>query len=182
MCIWLKTVFLDNIKIQPMKSIKLLCTFTMLCALLSCSKDDDRTRNVAGTYNLTAVNAPRPVDFNKDGTASINLMQESGCYANSFIELRPDGTFTYKYNYVFFLSTTGCYTEETTGIWQYKGNTITLTNPTAENEAMGSMQYTLQGNTLSITQDSSYPGYDSDGEPIFIEGRVETVYEKFMEE
>jgi len=161
-----------------MKFLKLLFPILSVLIIAACSEDDNKTADVSGLYNLTAVNAPRPVDYNRDGTASLNLMQESNCYLNSFIDLRSDGTFTYKYNYVFFLSDTGCYTEDITGIWQYKGNTITLTNPTAADESSATMQYTLQDNILSIIQESSYPGYDSDGFPIFIEGQVETVYGK----
>lgn len=163
-----------------MKIIKLLFAIILFITALSCT-DDDNKKDISGIYKLTAVNAPRATDFNKDGTPSINLMDESNCYQSSFIELRQDGTFNSKYNYVFFFSSSGCYTEEIKGIWNQKGNTITLTNPLAPDETTGAVQYNLEGNILSLTQASSYPGYDIDGEPVFIEGMVEKVYEKAEE-
>ncbi|MCR5863328.1 hypothetical protein LRS05_14905 [Flavobacterium sp. J372] len=53
----------------------------------ACSDDDDQQTNVSveGNWKLTGFTLDEPVDFNQDGTATANLIGETGCYTNSGI-------------------------------------------------------------------------------------------------
>ncbi|MXN91864.1 hypothetical protein GR160_11585 [Flavobacterium sp. Sd200] len=53
---------------------------------LSCSGDDDNDNvSLTGTWKLTSATLPEAVDFNNDGTASTDVMTETGCLNNSTI-------------------------------------------------------------------------------------------------
>jgi hypothetical protein len=59
----------------------------------ACSDDDGQQANVSveGTWKLTGFTLDEPVDFNNNGTASANLITETGCYNNSGIVFAGNG-------------------------------------------------------------------------------------------
>jgi len=59
----------------------------------ACSDDDDQQTNVSveGNWKLTGFTLDEPVDFNQDGTATANLIGETGCYTNSGIVFSGTG-------------------------------------------------------------------------------------------
>ncbi|MGV3460378.1 MAG: lipocalin family protein [Flavobacterium sp.] len=61
--------------------------------LVSCGDDDSAVANVAieGNWKLTGFTLDEPVDFNQDGTASVNLIGETGCYTDSGIVFSGTG-------------------------------------------------------------------------------------------
>lgn len=61
--------------------------------ILSCSKSDSNTSSsIDGTYKITSFTTYDPIDGNNDGNATRNYIDETGCYDNSTIILKPDNT------------------------------------------------------------------------------------------
>jgi len=71
-------------------------------SLLSCSDCDEEIPNenaeFAATYRISSWISPASADLNSDGVESQNLLEESTCYGESRIELKPDGTFLQSYS------------------------------------------------------------------------------------
>lgn len=64
-------------------------------AMTACSSDDDSSdagASVEGNWKMTALNTENPYDLNGDGTASRNLMLETGCYQNELMLFSADGS------------------------------------------------------------------------------------------
>jgi len=120
-----------------MKNVKFLMMVMAGClAFSSCDNDDDNnnsnTTGYAGTYNMTAWNAPVAMDFDGNGTTSTNFMTETNCYNNSKIILNSNGTYTMTYNALGITGTTaGCAASQaTSGTWTRSGNNIVTTSTT----------------------------------------------------
>lgn len=82
-----------NIKIDKMK--KFFGILFIAFAFTACSSDDDAnnvTPSVAGTWKMTAFNMENAYDLNGDGNASINLMDETGCYQNELMVFNADSS------------------------------------------------------------------------------------------
>jgi hypothetical protein len=163
-----------------MKIFRLLVFTTALAGLSACSDDDSSSNSnaaVAGTYNLTMVIAPEPVDFDKNTVSSLNLMMESPCYSGSKIILNDNGTFAANYSSVFFASDTGCITDQSSGTWAVEGDDLILTNTLLEPSS--STEYVLNDDTITLTMiNASYPNRDEQGEPVYSTGTVTLTYTK----
>jgi hypothetical protein len=164
-----------------MKMKKIFLPVLLIAGLLaSCSDDDDNNNDnadLAGTYNLTSVMAPMAVDYNMDEIASQNLMEESPCYMDSYITLNANKTFTSEYNYVLFVSSTGCDTEPGEGTWDEEDGQLVLTNNIIEPSI--EITYTINNDELLLTmQNAPYPDRDENNEPVYNNGTVILTYTK----
>jgi hypothetical protein len=169
-----------------MKKFKFFLLAAAGCFVLACddTEGDDNSRSeVAGTYNLTAFNAPMSVDFDADGTSSSNLLNESDCFDNSKLVLNADGTFTLTDNAVTINGTTAsCGSQTTTGIWGRSGNTLT-TGSGPGNGVMTNYMYVSESGSSSATitrtiADGNYPSLNGSGDPQWSVGTVNMVYTK----
>lgn len=64
-------------------------------AMMSCSDDDNENVALTGTWKLTGFTLDQGVDLNNDGTASSNLITESGCYNNSTVVFGSSNSATF---------------------------------------------------------------------------------------
>ncbi|MCO6148877.1 hypothetical protein [Flavobacterium sp. NRK1] len=178
-----------------MKKIKfnvLLCSLAIAgLTFTSCSDDDsngtsDDTR-IEGTYNLEEVNTAASTDFDEDGDAHINQMEESSCYNSGKIILNSDNTFEYTVVGILIdngeagcaesYTVNGVYTAEPAS--NPSNALITLTY--SRNGETITRQFTKIGDELSWNDDtilSAYPDRDSEGTAIMTPGSVEYVYER----
>lgn len=74
--------------------VKITLSIAMAFTMISCEDQDDKITNasIEGTYKLTTFTLPAPVDYNNDGVATTDLIEESGCYDDSEITLSPNGS------------------------------------------------------------------------------------------
>ena len=156
-----------------MKTNKILLLALVAVSCVACSNDDDNNsinNNVAaelsGEYNLTSLYSPVATDYNQDGTASNDLMMESVCYLDTQITLSEDMTYTATNSYVFFLSETGCQSDERFGTWEVNGNTVILTDMTMN--LPSEQNYTYDENHLyKVVENDQYPTRDDEGNPVY---------------
>jgi uncharacterized lipoprotein YehR (DUF1307 family) len=78
---------------------KILLLLVVAVAVTACSKNDDDSGNngsvsVEGNWKLTSFTTENEYDLNEDGTASNNVMTETGCYLNETIAFNGDATGT----------------------------------------------------------------------------------------
>lgn len=157
----------------------------------SCSSDDNgdsvnEETMIAGTYNLTEYNTGEPTDFNLDGTANENQMNESDCYDDARIILNADGTLTFHNNYILVNEETGsatCASESYTGTWivdtQVGSNVIIDATYALPNNDEVDIQITKTGNTLTVFQlFTLYPDRDAEDAAVYTPGSVEWVFVK----
>ena len=102
----------------------------------ACSSDDDNSSEagIVGSWTLIELNAENPIDFNNDGTADRNILNEVPCYEGH-------ASFTADGNYLMTLSNvTG---EEVDGVLivDCDGNSV------------NSGTYVLNGNQLTMNPD-----------------------------
>jgi hypothetical protein len=138
----LYAAFIFGSKMLKENAMKLILTFGVVlffctsCGL--CDTDSDNGPNYgryAGTYNLTAWNAPVPVDIDQNGTSSRNLLTESTCYHPSKIILSPDRNYMKHEHYPVMESTaTLCGSVISSGVWTVQGSTIKLVSSEGEEE------------------------------------------------
>jgi hypothetical protein len=140
---------------------KIILMALAISSLLSCSNSDDDNSSVAidGTWKLTAFSTQDPCDFNNDGVATTNFMNETGCYNNSKIVFTGSNTATAAIQEVLIdmtvtVGTTNGYTVvvdcEANPIpenvpWSQNGNIVTI------GASPDNLDFTLSGNTLSAT-------------------------------
>lgn len=165
-----------------MKTIKILI-FVAIVSLpvISCNNDDDNSTNnnsdIAGEYNLTYLYIPEATDYNQDGISSQDLLMESSCYLDSQIVLNEDMSYTETNSYVFFISETGCQSEERFGTWEINGDIITLTDNTME--LPSTKDYSYDNNELFRTEvNAQYPTRDGEGNPVYANGDLQYTYTK----
>ena len=169
-----------------MKTLRPLLIMATAClGIWACSDDDNDNNNNngndhAGTYALTSVEVPVANDFDMDGTASANMMDESPCYLDSEIVLSDDNTYTDEYHYVLHESETGCHTEEALGTWEVDGEMILLTNTLVE-PTPSPIEYHIQDNTLVRVYEGPYPDRDDDDNPIYTTGTITLTYTKTVD-
>lgn len=73
--------------------LKTTLAFVVALSLTACEDQDDKiTANIEGTYKLTTFTLSAPVDYNNDGVATTDLIEESGCYDDSEITLLANGS------------------------------------------------------------------------------------------
>ncbi|MEE1898181.1 hypothetical protein GN157_00835 [Flavobacterium rakeshii] len=177
-----------------MKKFRVLaCTLLVTgFGLTSCSSDDDagdvnNETQIAGTYNLTAVNTAEATDFDEDGTAHIDQMQETDCYDGSKLILNADSTFTFDKNGVVVNTdegTSGCTDATYTGTWEILNGSgsdvIVRATYQDNNDDDVVLNLVKSGNEITITDEfGSYPDRDEDtGGAILTFGAVEYLYVK----
>jgi hypothetical protein len=63
-------------------------------AIASCSDDDNKTSttSLTGTWKLSSIIVPTPIDLNGDGKKTNDLVKESGCMDESSITFVADTT------------------------------------------------------------------------------------------
>lgn len=126
----------------------------------ACSSDDDNNAepSIVGSWTLVELNTENPIDFNNDGTADRNIMNEIPCY-------QGNASFTTDGNYLLTLSNVNA--EEVEGAWNIdcdgsvvnsgtyviNGDQLT-TNPNDPDEESGTTTIDLRGNTVSVSMDS----------------------------
>lgn len=74
--------------------LKTTLSIILALSLTACEDQDDNSTNtsIEGTYKLTIFTLSGPVDYNNDGVATTDLIEESGCYDNSDITLLANGS------------------------------------------------------------------------------------------
>lgn len=156
-------------------------------AMTSCSNDDDNNSSVsiAGTYKLTEVNTGSDTDFNKDGTAHENQMEESTCYNGSKIVLNSDNTFTYDIKTILVNTADGtdaCSDTTVSGTWSATGSgTNAVITATYENSngADVEVNFVKTGSELYVeTVVGRYPDRNTAGGAIYTVGSLELVFKK----
>ena len=143
--------------------------FTLIAAAIltmSCGSDDDAQTNasVNGTWKLTAFELEEAVDFNDDGTASTDLIAETGCYNNSTIVFNDNNgiaTFSIQeldieINLVVGTENTYEYTINCdpamaeVATYTVNGNNVTVTFDYGDGETEDTV-FVRSGNTLTVT-------------------------------
>ena len=73
--------------------VKITLSIAIAFTMMACEGQDDgiQTASIEGTYKLTTFTLPAPVDYNNDGVATTNLIEETGCYDDSEITLSANG-------------------------------------------------------------------------------------------
>lgn len=168
----------------------LLGALVVAGALFTSCSDDDNTETVTieGTYNLKEVNTEEATDFDGDGTAHVNQMDESGCYDNGKITLNSDNTFTYVVTGILVdvsSGSSGCATDfQASGTWEASGTGNNATISAAYEDQTGTdrvITLQKQGNKLTYANDnilSQYPDRNDSGDAVYTSGSVTYVFEK----
>ena len=152
---------------------RLLSVLFIATLLASCSSDDDSSSagaTIVGAWTLTEANLAIPQDFNNDGTADRNFMDEVPCFEGD-LTFTAEGAFTQNFSKVEVqvINDETVYvcngTITSTGTYELDGNQLTTTTNTTTPE-ITTTTIDLNGNTLKASF-----GFDSFGE-------VELVYHK----
>lgn len=74
---------------------RILLAGLMLCTAFSCTNDEDLYTptvpfTILGSWKLISADVETPVDLNGDGTASTDLMTETGCLQNELMQFNAD--------------------------------------------------------------------------------------------
>ena len=79
-----------------MKITKIIALLLVSVLTFSCSSDDDdnETNSLIGTWIMTGFLSENVYDLNEDGTASNNVIVETGCYQNELIIISAAGEAT----------------------------------------------------------------------------------------
>lgn len=137
---------------------------------------------IAGTYLLTAFNTSVPTDLNGDGTSSINQMTETTCFNNSLFTLNANGTFTANAKGIDIdLTVTPnvitCSTDtDISGTWILTGNILKTTY--IESGITNVDEFTVIGNTLSITANNGEVVGTANGNPVFLTADITVIFTK----
>jgi|GEM_PF-6406185 len=169
-----------------MKKISILLFAMAGCmATVSCSSDDDANNNnnsnadIVGTYRMTAQNSPVAIDYDGNGTSSMNMMTESPCYNNTVMTINADGTYTSTYNGINISNgQSSCATSQvTSGTWQRTGNTLSATT-TSGGSGTNSWTWNASNGTMSRMQSNAqYPSINATtGDFEYGTGNVNYVY------
>lgn len=126
---------------------KLLSLVAIALAFASCESDDDNNNesssaSIVGTFVLTNFDSPINDDYNNDGTTSSNLLDEVPCFENT-ISFSENGNYT---------------SSATTLVIEIDDNSTTAG---CEGPFIETGTYNLEGDTLSITQETTT---DPDGD------------------
>ncbi len=120
---------------------RLMSVLFIAILFASCSSDDDNNpqeASLVGAWTLVELNAENPKDFNNDGTADRNIMNEITC-------IKGNASFTADGNFLMTLSKVE--EEEINGIVIYNCN----------GNLVNSGTYTLNGDQLTVTINGPEP-------------------------
>lgn len=140
---------------------KVLFCALSACLLASCSSDDSNTINngnntggLAGTWKMTAFTVSTPVDLNGDGTATNDIIGETGCYDGSLIIFSSNGSVTLKSEEAGFDVDSGVITCERqptqNGTYTTEGNNVGIT------VGGESFSFTRSGGSITGTEDTEF--------------------------
>lgn len=171
-----------------------LCLAFAGAGLVSCSSDDDKgtvddSKRIEGTYTLREVNTQEATDFDDDGDAHANQMEESECYDGGKITLNDDNTFSYVITGIIVdveENTSGC-------AQSFTANGTYDVDPANDTDAVITLTYTNQGGE-TVTREltklgkeliweddnllSTYPDRNNDGGYILRPGSTQYVFSK----
>lgn len=140
------------------------------------------TTSIVGTYLLTAFNTSIPTDLNGDGASSINQINETTCFNNSLLTLNANGTFTANSKGIDIdLTVTPniitCSTDpDISGTWVLTGNILKTTY--IESGVTNVDEFTVIGNTLSITANNGEIVGTANGSPVFLTADITIIFTK----
>ncbi|MGQ2982788.1 lipocalin family protein [Flavobacterium sp.] len=130
-----------------MKKISMVAFAATALMAMSCS-DDDSSNSVAlsGKWKLTKITTDQAFDGNEDGTATKDLIAETGqCWKDTYFEFLANN------EAINFISTpwlgNECYTAETEGSYAVDGNSVVVTAMDEEGES-SELELTKTGNKL----------------------------------
>ena len=139
---------------------RLMSVLFIAVLFAACSSDDDNKSEpgIVGSWTLVELNATIPIDFNNDGTADRNIINEIPCYEGH-------ASFTANGNYLLTLSNVNAEIAE--GIWNVdcngnivnsgayilNGDQLTI-NPDNPEEETSTTTIDLRENTVSFSMDS----------------------------
>jgi hypothetical protein len=147
----------------------------VLLFLTSCTNDDDSSNSndtLSGTWKLTAFNSTTAYDWNNDGTASINILDEVDCLENetfvfgsnntvvvnntSFLDLEIELVIGTTDEFTFFVD---CEQEISSFSLMYTrdGNSVVF------NDDGDLLEGTISGNTLSFLLEGNIDIEDENG-------------------
>lgn len=149
----------------------------------SCSSDDDNNNDdstgIVGTWKITSVTVESVNDYNQDGTANPNILEETQCSLNDIFVFNTDGTgeiisddyflaldveqdANFDLYYTYECNNYGGYT--LTSTWSQEGNIITVESVSQ------TLEFTLSGNQLTAFQENAFqvPIILSDGGADFV--------------
>ena len=142
---------------------KLFLIGAMAALGLSCSSDDDGGSNVSveGTWKLTKFETTEGIDFNNDGTASKNLIAETGCFGSSNIVFGDSDVVIFSMQSIdadtatnedggYDYTTTCDPASPTTGTYSVSDNSVTL------NAGTSPIALTRSGNKLTYSIPESF--------------------------
>lgn len=160
----------------------------------ACSDDDTKATDsnldpseLNGTYNIVAVNTESATDYDMDGTAHINQMEETECYDTASITFSGlHDQFTYNRHRLSVqeeegidlcddLTIVGTYERISGG---YTNGTFRLTYVNGSGNTM-TMDFVKEGTKLTQTNPyGPYPNRTASGVPSSTVGRIDYVFEK----
>lgn len=175
-----------------MKITKILALLLVSVITFSCSSDDDGNTNSTpeGTWKMTAFLAETAFDLNGDGSASNDIIIETGCYQNETFVLNADNTginistsfadiylelvvgTTDEYEYII-----DCleYNDTFSFNWSLDGSTISLNEEGESSYAVG----TLSGNTITfVIPDGYYNEVEENGTIVEVNEDLTIIYTK----
>lgn len=135
---------------------KVLLFASMAAVMASCSDDDSNNTStgLSGTWKVTSFTSATPIDINGDGTASPDLMAETGCYNNMKFVFSGSNSVVLNAQEADFDLDSGEMTCVTVpaqnGTYAQDGNNVTVT---IDGEAFTLVK---SGNTLTGTDDTDF--------------------------
>jgi hypothetical protein len=166
----------------------------------ACSDDDNNMAAIDsnldpselnGTYDIVAVNTEMATDYDMDGTAHINQMEETECYDTASITFSGlHDQFTYQRHRLAVAEEQGiglCDDLTITGTFVridggYTNGTFRLTYVNGSGNTM-TMDFVKEGTKLTQTNPyGPYPNRTANGTPTTTPGKIEYVFQKVSEQ
>lgn len=134
---------------------KVLLFASAAAMLASCSDDDNNgSSGINGTWKVTAFTSSTPSDMNGDGTATGDIIAETGCYNNMTLVLSGSNTAVLNAQEASIDLDNGSLTCETlapeTGTYVQSGNQVTVT---IDGDAV---VMTKSGNKLTASEETEF--------------------------
>ncbi|WP_338410123.1 hypothetical protein [uncultured Flavobacterium sp.] len=169
--------------------LKSLIVLISITSIMSCDIETidpllapNVSTGVSGTYLLTSFITSVPTDLNGDGTTSINQMNETNCFNNSFIVLSAANTFIsnskgIEIDGIGTDAVVSCFSDpDYSGSWAQNGINITFTYQDAGVSYTDTFVY--NGNTLTLSYSDGEVVGTSGGNPVYLTSDLTFVYTK----
>ena len=134
---------------------KYIVSLIVVLSLLTACKGDDveKETTIEGTWKLTAWKSANAYDFNGDGQASTNLLNELNCYDNELIIFNANGSGIIKSN---------SYAEVTATLVTGSETSYTYTIDCVETQDNSFFTWSRNGNTISLTENDETDSFNLD--------------------